>query len=56
MGNRARNQIKLFPEYDFFEIIPKKSKTANFAVILRLTRDISVLKDKIKYHIKFNTN
>ena len=43
MGSRARNGIKVLPESDSFGIIPKKSKTTNFAVILRLTHDLSVL-------------
>ena len=34
MLNRARNLVKLFPESDLFGIVPKNSKTTNFAAIL----------------------
>ena len=40
MRNRARKCFKLFLESDLFGIIPKKSKTTNFWVILCLTHDL----------------
>ena len=40
MRNCVRNQIKVFQESDLFGIVPKKSKTKNFVVILCLTHDL----------------
>ena len=43
MGNRTRNCLVLFAKSDSFVIIPEKSKTKKNPVILRLTRNLSVL-------------
>ena len=43
MLNCARNLVKPFPESNSFGIIPIKSKSTFFVVILRLTHDLSVL-------------
>ena len=42
-GESQEESNKLIPEFDSFGIIPKKSKTTNCAVILRLTHDLSVI-------------
>ena len=45
MWNRARNRVVLFPESHSLGIIPKKLKTIFFALILRLTHDLSGLEN-----------